>query len=123
MSKTDEGVLLNQHTDEFPIAYHLTAMEEINQALINDTIEKKYYNMFRSVLEKFASFLGHQHWSDMFERFERKEELKKIVNMNSHGKYVELESRYLTNEQLEIFKDSFIYFKNKFEIKFKSEEQ
>lgn len=44
-----------------------------------------------------------------------------MINMNSHGKYVELESKYLTNEQLEIFKDAFIYFIEKFNLK--SEEQ
>ena len=77
MCKTDEGTLLDKISGDFPIAYHLTAIEEINQALINDTIEKKYYNMFRSILEKFTSFLGYKHWGKIFENFEKKEELKK----------------------------------------------
>ena len=36
--------------------------------------------------------------------------INKILNMNSHEKYVEIETEYLNQEQIEIFKNGFEWF-------------
>ena len=73
--------------------------------------------MFRSILEKFTVFLGYNNWQDIFKEFDKAEELSKMINMNSHGKYIELESEKLVSEQEQIFIEGFKFFIKKFNLK------
>ncbi len=117
MIKENYNLILTSLNDQGLISYHIKSLLEIHNAFINNTIKKIHYNMFRSVLEKSSIFLGYSNWLDLFQKYENREKLSKIVNMNSHERYAELETEYLTQEQIDEFKNGFDYFIKTYKIK------
>lgn len=69
-----------------------------------------HFNLFRSLLEKTSIFLGLTNWQDLFNRFTERDILFKVLNMNSHDKYSEIESYFLPDEQISIIKNGFDWF-------------
>lgn len=117
MQNIDQNIYLKNLGTSTPISYHLKSLAEIKKAFNTNTIRKNHFNIFRSVIEKSSIFLGYSNWQDLFANYDHKEDLNKIVNMNSHERYMDLETEYLTNEQINIFKDGFDYFINTYKIK------
>lgn len=116
MQKKDNDLELSKLNNKKPISYHLKSLIEIKKSLDNNTVKKNHFNMFRSVLEKYSIFLGYQNWIGLFNNFEEKDKLNKIVNMNSHEQYIEIETEYLTKEQIDVFKKGFDFFINTYKI-------
>jgi len=83
--------------------YHLNAISEIKKAINKDEIKKYYLNLFRSLLEINASFLGLDKWYDCIV-WDKKEEIIKCLNLNSHNRLSHFESKELSYEQKELFK-------------------
>ena len=117
MQNIDQNIHLKNLGTSTPISYHLKSLAEIKKAFNTNIIRKNHFNIFRSVIEKSSIFLGYSNWQDLFANYEHKDDLNKIVNMNSHERYMDLETEYLTNEQINIFKDGFDYFINTYKIK------
>lgn len=117
MTKQECEPKLESIGNRLPISYHIKCLQEIQKVLNEKLVKKIHFNMFRSVLEKTSIFLGYEKWQDLFEKYEDKANLYKIINMNSHERYVELETDYLTNEQLNILQDGFDFFVKKYNIK------
>ena len=117
MQKDGKEIVVYNLNGKNSITYHLKMLNEIKMAFEFNTVKKNHYNMFRSVLEKSSIFLGYSNWQDMFDGYENKASLNKIVNMNSHEQYVELETEYLTKEQIDEFKNGFDYFIKTYKIK------
>lgn len=91
-------------------------LKEIQQAIKTNSLKKKDFNMFRSVLEKTSIYLGFENWQILFDGYENTEAFQKIVNMNSHERYVEMDTEYLTNEQIQALTDAFDYFIKEYKI-------
>lgn len=89
-----------------PFAYHLTVKAIIQNAIENDSIEKYHFNLFRNLLEKTANFFGYRNWDDCIIG-ENKKEFTKLLNLYSHGKLSELESRELYNEEKTLLRETF----------------
>lgn len=118
MYNTNEGVEFQALSyNEHPLTHHICTLTEINESLYSNNLQKKHFNMLRSILEKFSVFLGHNHWEDLFGDYDRLEVFKRLINMNSHEKYFEFDSGRLTQEQIDIFKDGYEFFKNKYKFK------
>jgi len=117
MEKKDSDIIIRELQRDLPIAYHLINLNQIYNSINEGNLQKTHFNMFRSVLEKFAVFLGYNNWQEIFKDFAKKEELSKMINMNSHGKYIELESEQLVSEQEQIFIEGFRFFIKKFDLK------
>lgn len=117
MSKNNLEVELRALRRDETLLYHQSIIEEIMIAIANETLQKKHFNMFRSVLEKFTVFLGYENWLDLFDKYSEKDSLNKLINMNSHERYADMEAKDLTAEQLKVFKDGFDYFKSTYKIK------
>lgn len=117
MNKLEDGLLFNEVDGSKPMAFHLQSLQKIKSALDANTIKKLHYNMFRSVLEKCSVFLGFNNWQDLFVDYVAKDEFCKVVNMNSHEQYSDIEIEYLTQEQIDILKDGFNYFIKIYKIK------
>lgn len=117
MEKKDSDIIITEHKLDFPIAYHLIVLQQISKSINDGCLQKTHFNMFRSILEKFTVFLGYNNWQDIFKEFDKEEALSKMINMNSHGKYIELESKQLVSEQEQIFIERFDFFVKKFNLK------
>ena len=70
----------------------------------------------RSILEKLSVFLCYDNWQDLFINYQDNKKFEKLINMNSHEKYAELETKYLTQEQINAFTDGFNYFKENYKF-------
>lgn len=80
-------------------------------------LEKSCFNMFRSIAEKAAVFLGYNGWGELFKDYgENARKFIQVVNMNSHERYSETEMNILTDEQAEIFRDGFNWFVKKYKF-------
>ncbi len=106
-SKNNNTLILEDQNDDSPFAYHLIVKTKIQEAIDNTGLEKYHFNLFRTLLEKTASFLGYSDWSDCILNQEIKEEVKRLVNLYSHSKLSELESGSLSNADKELFTEAF----------------
>lgn len=89
-----------------PFGYHLVVKKLIQEAISSNNLEKYHFNLFRTLLEKTATFLGYSNWSDCL-TMSRKKEIMRLVNLYSHGKLSDLESKYLPEDQKILFKDAY----------------
>jgi hypothetical protein len=64
--------------------------------------------MFRSILEKTASFLGHSNFAECIKQVEGDEDgilYKRIIDIMNHGNYSHFEPIEMVNENKEYFKN------------------
>ncbi len=114
LSKNNAALELREQGDDTPFAYHLLVMDEIKKAIDTNNIQKFHFNLFRSLLEKTANFLGYTNFENCIEK-DKREGFKRVLHLHSHGKLSELENSRVSNEDRELFKETF----NKFIKNFK----
>lgn len=116
LNKIDEEYELKDVKNNQLAVSHIVMLKEIKRAIQSNNLRKKDFNKFRSVLEKTSIYLGFEKWEDLFEGYKETEAVRKIVNMNSHEKYVEMDTEFLTNEQIQILTSAFNYFVEEYKV-------
>ena len=116
LNKIDEEYELKDVKNNQLAVSHIVMLKEIKRAIQSNNLRKKDFNKFRSVLEKTSIYLGFEKWQDLFEGYKETEAFQKIVNMNSHEKYVEMDTEFLTNEQIQILTSAFNYFVEEYKV-------
>jgi len=106
LSKKENILELVEQGNDSPFAYHLLVKGKIKDAIDSDNIEKYHFNLFRGLLEKTANFLGYKNFEYCITE-ERRDGFKKVLHLHSHGKLSELESSIVSNEDKELFKETF----------------
>jgi hypothetical protein len=88
LSKLDDATysLFNQISDS-PFSYHLFLFAELDKALLSGDIQKYHFNFLRNILEKTATFLGHEQWKKLLPEDSREAYYNRIINLSSHGKF------------------------------------
>lgn len=119
LSKISQNLRLVRQ-DDSPFSYHLSIKEVIDEAIKNDTIERYHFNLFRNILEKTSIFLGYNKWSDCILKEDNKEFVR-ILNLYSHSKISDLESREISTQDRDLFIDAFGAFIKDFKWKQKHE--
>lgn len=109
----DSGVLKLSRQNDSPFGYHLILKETLKNAILQNNIERYHFNLFRGLLEKTSSFLGYQSWGQCVSG-DKKDEFIRLINLYSHNKISELEPRHLSEEEIEIFKETFNKFTEKY---------
>jgi len=115
LSKNSSKFKLEKMRDS-PFSYHLSVISEIKKAIDTMEIKKYHFNLFRSLLEKTSSFLGLSKWENCIAG-EKKEEIIRCLNLNSHSKLSDLEYKELPDEQKDLFKLAFNDFIKEFKWK------
>ena len=113
LSRHEKILRLEKQKGDSPFGYHLLLKETIKNAIVGNKIEKYHFNLFRNLLEKTANFLGIEYWGDCVSGDKRDEFLRKI-NLYSHSKLSDIEPKDLSNEDKEIFKQTFDTFIKKY---------
>lgn len=117
MLKNENGIILKNINNSHLVVQHITTLKKIKTQINDNLLEKSCFNMFRSVAEKTAVFLGYSSWGELFRDYGKNErKFIQIVNMGSHEKYSEIEMNILTDEQTQIFSDGFNWFINKYKF-------
>lgn len=105
LSKDNQIFILSDQGDS-PFLYHLAVKEIIQTAVIGNSIEKYHFNLFRNLLEKTSNFLGYKYWTNCI-RSEHKQEFIRLLNLYSHSRLSDLESRELSPQDKTIFQETF----------------
>jgi len=63
--KTDGNFILTELGGKTPFSYHLLLLSEIREAIRDNQIKKYHFNFLRNILEKTATFLGHDKWENL----------------------------------------------------------
>ncbi len=78
-------VLTEKHGDSNKsFSYHLHLKQIIEQAIVQNTVERYHFTLLRNLYEKTASFLGYQKWSELLPD-DKQLYLSRIVNFTSHS--------------------------------------
>jgi len=86
--KIDGKFLLSKLNNKTPFSYHLFLLSEINEALKDDQIRKYHFSFLRNILEKTATFLGHNSWQDLLPKGADGNPdpfANRILNLSSHS--------------------------------------
>lgn len=89
-----------------PFGHHLVIKEMIQEAITANELQKYHFNLFRGLLEKSANFLGYKIWSDCLSGGDNAE-IVRLINLYSHGKLSDLESKHFPDADKELFKTAF----------------
>ena len=74
-------------TDDTPFFHHVAMLAEVQKAAGNGKLYTYHFNMLRSILEKTATFFGHDDFSACIQGFDDTELYARALNLLSHGKY------------------------------------
>lgn len=90
--KKDEqnNCFLNKQKNDSPFSYHLNLKKEIEDAIESGQLKKYHFNFLRNILEKTATFLGYDNWSEVLSNIEDndiKPYIARIINISSHSKH------------------------------------
>jgi len=116
LTKNDTVLKLSEQRSDSPFGYHFVVKNELQKAIETNAIEKYHFNLFRSLLEKTANFLGYNEWYDCI-LADNKHKFARLINHYSHGKLSELEYKDLSNEDKDLFKEVFNDFIEEFKWK------
>ena len=117
LKTNDDGYNVEPQSDDSIFSYHIAVISEIKEAIKNDNIQKKHFNLMRSLSEKTSCFLGYSEWQTLFNDYSKNKEYIKMLNSNSHGKYSETEMTSLTKDQTDLFEEGFNWFLNEYHFK------
>lgn len=112
--KSASNLILKDHGHDSPFAYHHVVITEIGKAIKGDDIKKYHFNLFRSLLEKTANFLGYYQWQPLLDGGPQGRDFKKLIEHFSHNSLSDLEYADLDKDKIEEFKGAFDFFIEKF---------
>ncbi|TSC52317.1 MAG: hypothetical protein LiPW41_528 [Parcubacteria group bacterium LiPW_41] len=102
----DNHILKLSKQGDAPFSYHLLVKEIIQNAITNDSMERYHFNLFRNLLEKTSNFLGYNNWSDCISG-DNKQKFTRLLNLYSHSRISDLESRQLSSEDKTLLRETF----------------
>jgi len=105
LSKDNQIFSLSDQGDS-PFSYHLSVKELIQNAMDSDNLEKYHFNLFRNLLEKTSNFLWYNDRSECLS-WNNKQEFIRLLNIYSHSRLSDLESRELSVQDKNIFQETF----------------
>lgn len=96
-----------RETSDTPFFHHVAALIELYEAERSGQIYTHHFNMLRAILEKTASFHGHDNFSACIRRDENDVDgvlYTRLVNLLSHGNYSLYEPREMLEENKRYFR-------------------
>ena len=102
LQKHDNGEFdLVPQSNDSPFSYHLFLKAELEKAIETGQLHKYHFNFLRNILEKTATFLGHENWGNLLPpagdgRLNPYE--TRVINISSHSKHAGEEVTELTED-------------------------
>ncbi|WP_211352656.1 AAA family ATPase [Luteibacter pinisoli] len=97
-------------TNDTPFFHHVAMLSEIQHAAESGDFYTYHFNMLRSILEKTATFFGHDDFSACIHGVEDEILYARALNLLSHGQYAIYEPREMVEDTKALFRqilDSF----------------
>ena len=111
--KGDDLYNLRKQNSDSPFPYHLLLLSELNEAIKNNDIKKYHFNFLRNILEKTATFLGYEQWSELLPKSidnvnQSSDKVNlyytRIINISSHSKHSGEETAIITPQDVDTLK-------------------
>jgi wobble nucleotide-excising tRNase len=86
--KNPDGTFTLKNSNDHPFSYHLFLLSELKEAISTGQIKKYHFSFLRNILEKTATFLGHNRWEDLLEKTAEGAPnpfASRIMNLSSHS--------------------------------------
>ena len=88
LHRPERGTALTlRATDDTPFFHHVALLAEIKKAAEGGTLYPYHFNMLRSIMEKTATFFGHDDFSSCIHGVDDEVLYARALNLLSHGKY------------------------------------
>lgn len=116
LHKNDDDQFSLQSTDDTPFFHHVAILSELNQVIKSQKIYTYHFNMLRSILEKTATFFGHDDFSKCIHGIEDDVLYARALNLLSHGKYSIYEPQEMNKENKKLFSNILTEFLKKYEF-------
>lgn len=109
-----EGYVL-QTTDDTPFFHHVAMLSELQQAAESGKLYTHHFNSLRSILEKTATFFGHDDFSICLDDKDEAVHAR-ALNLLSHGGYSIYEPREMMEDNKNLFKDILANFLERYQF-------
>ncbi len=93
-----------QATDDTPFFHHVAMLSELQQASKSGKLYTHHFNMLRSILEKTATFFGHDDFSTCLDNDDEALHAR-ALNLLSHGGYSVYEPREMMADNKVLFNE------------------
>lgn len=97
------GVYTLRATGDTPYFHHVATLAELRKCLQSGTLYTYHFNALRSILEKTASFFGHEDLRVCLAGLKDEALYNRALNLLSHGKYAINEPVEMVDDNKELF--------------------
>jgi hypothetical protein len=118
LSKSENSYWLKDTTDS-PFFYHVSLIQSIEKAIIDDQLHTYHFNVLRTILEKAANFHGFNGFQDCLIVNDDDEEHTlhtRMINIFNHGSYSLFEPIEMGEENKGYFRQIFENFKGNYKF-------
>lgn len=108
---------LSDQPNDSPFSYQIHIKNMIKKAIDEDGVEKYHFNLMRNLLEKTATFLGHNRWEALLPKNSENqpdEQCMRALNVYSHSKQSGDEVSSPTQSQIEKLAESYHHLINEY---------
>lgn len=99
-----EGAYTLRATEDTPYFHHVATLAELQKCMSSGTLYTYHFNALRSILEKTASFFGHQDLRFCLAGLQDEALYNRALNLLSHGKYAIHEPVEMVDDNKELFR-------------------
>lgn len=88
LDKKTDGTFELATANDHPFSYHLFLLSEVRKAIKADQVKKYHFGFLRNILEKTATFLGHNRWESLLDKTAEGTPnpfASRIMNLSSHS--------------------------------------
>ena len=92
-------------TDDVPFFHHVAMLAEVKRAASNGKLYTYHFNMLRSIMEKTATFFGHDDFSSCVHGVNDEVLYARALNLLSHGRYAIYQPMEMVDDTKRLFRD------------------
>jgi len=90
-------------TDDTPFFHHVAMLAEIQKAVEGGKLYTYHFNMLRGIMEKTATFFGHDDFSSCIQGDKEDVLYARALNLLSHGKYAIYQPMEMVDDNKQLF--------------------
>ena len=111
-----EGSFTLRDTKDTPYFHHVATLAELRKCSQEGTLYTYHFNALRSILEKTASFLGHEDLRVCLDGLQDDTLYNRALNLLSHGKYAIYEPVEMVDDNKDLFRRILSDFLDRFQF-------
>lgn len=103
-------------TDDTPFFHHVAMLSDMQKAAESGALYTYHFNILRSILEKTATFFGHNDFSACIHGVEDEALYSRALNLLSHGRYSLYDPTEMLDDNKDLFRKVLSAFLGKYEF-------